>query len=46
MMEEFSLADLNGIAEFILVNSRRATLERIAALAAAISNWRDDNGRF
>jgi len=32
MMEEFSLADLNGIAEFILVNSRRATLERIAAL--------------
>jgi N-methylhydantoinase B len=32
MMTEFSLADLNGIAEFILVNSRRATLERIAAL--------------
>ena len=32
MMEEFSLADLNGIAEFILDNSRRATLERIAAL--------------
>ncbi|MGB2196247.1 MAG: hydantoinase B/oxoprolinase family protein [Planktomarina sp.] len=32
MMAEFSLADLNGIAEFILVNSRRATLERIAAL--------------
>ena len=32
MMAEFSLTDLNGIAEFILVNSRRATLERIAAL--------------
>ena len=32
MMAEFSLADLNCIAEFILVNSRRATLERIAAL--------------
>ena len=32
MMEEFSLADLNGIAEFILENSRRATIERIAAL--------------
>ena len=32
MMTEFSLMDLNGIAEFILVNSRRATLERIAAL--------------
>jgi N-methylhydantoinase B len=32
MMAEFSLADLNGIAEFILVNSRRATLDRIAAL--------------
>ncbi len=32
MMTEFELADLNGIAEFILENSRRATLERIAAL--------------
>ena len=32
MMEEFSLSDLNGIAEFILDNSRRATIERIAAL--------------
>ena len=32
MMAEFSLTDLTGIAEFILVNSRRATLERIAAL--------------
>ncbi len=32
MMEEFDLADLNGIAEFILYNSRRATIERIAAL--------------
>ncbi len=32
MMEEFNLDDLNGIAEFILDNSRRATIERIAAL--------------
>lgn len=32
MMEEFALEDLTGIAEFILENSRRATIERIAAL--------------
>ena len=32
MMEEFSLDDLNGIGGFILENSRRATIERIAAL--------------
>ena len=32
MMEEFALADLDGIADFILTNSRRATIERIAAL--------------
>lgn len=32
MMQEFGLADLNGIAAFILDNSRRATIERIAAL--------------
>ena len=32
MMEEFGLEDLDGIATFILDNSRRATLERIAAL--------------
>ena len=32
MMEEFSLPDLDGIATFILTNSRKATLERIAAL--------------
>ncbi|PWJ22238.1 hydantoinase B/oxoprolinase family protein [Jannaschia seohaensis] len=32
MMEEFGLDDLSGIAGFILENSRRATLERIAAL--------------
>ena len=32
MMEEFELTDLDGIAGFILENSRRATLERIAAL--------------
>ncbi len=32
MMQEFALTDLAGIAAFILDNSRRATLERIAAL--------------
>ncbi|MDA9865302.1 hydantoinase B/oxoprolinase family protein [bacterium] len=32
MMVEFDLTDLEGIAAFILENSRRATLERIAAL--------------
>ena len=32
MMEEFGLTDLNGIAAFILDNSHRATVERIAAL--------------
>ena len=32
MMVEFDLNDLEGIAAFILENSRRATLERIAAL--------------
>lgn len=32
MMTEFELSDLNDIAAFIMENSRRATLERIAAL--------------
>ncbi|APE44971.1 5-oxoprolinase [Sulfitobacter alexandrii] len=32
MMHEFNLSDLDGIADFILENSRLATLERIAAL--------------
>jgi len=32
MMREFNLKDLDGIATFILDNSRRATIERIAAL--------------
>lgn len=32
MMKEFNLSDLVGIADFIFDNSRRATLERIAAL--------------
>ena len=32
MMEEFKLTDLKAIAKFILDNSRRATLERIASL--------------
>jgi len=35
MMTEFNLTDLNSIAGFILENSRRATLERIAALPTA-----------
>lgn len=35
MMDEFELVDLNGIAEFILTNSRIATLEKIAALPRA-----------
>jgi N-methylhydantoinase B len=33
MMTEFGLADLHGVAEFILENSKRATVERIAALS-------------
>lgn len=32
MMREFNLSDLDTAAEFILENSRRATIERIAAL--------------
>jgi N-methylhydantoinase B len=32
MMSEFGLPDLTGIAEFIFDNSRRATIDRIAAL--------------
>lgn len=32
MMQEFSLDDLEGIAAYILDNSHRATIERIAAL--------------
>lgn len=32
MMREFALVDLNGVSEFILTNSRTATLARIAAL--------------
>ena len=35
MMGEFALDDLDGIAAFIFDNSRRATLERIAALPRA-----------
>jgi N-methylhydantoinase B len=35
MLSEFGLPDLESIAEFILENSRRATLERIAALPRA-----------
>ena len=35
MMVEFGLENLDGIAGFILENSRRATLERIAALPRA-----------
>lgn len=35
MMQEFGLDDLTGIATYILENSRRATIERIAALPRA-----------
>lgn len=38
MMSEFGLTDLDGIAGFILENSRRATLERIAALPRETAN--------
>lgn len=38
MMREFGLDSLDGIAAFILENSRRATLERIAALPRATAN--------
>ena len=35
MMQEFELTSLDSISEFIMENSRRATLERINALPAA-----------
>ncbi|NDA07833.1 MAG: hydantoinase B/oxoprolinase family protein [Alphaproteobacteria bacterium] len=35
MMDEFELQNLQGIAEFIFTSSRKATLERIAALGKA-----------
>jgi len=35
MIEEFGLPDLQGVSDFILGNSRRATLDRIAALPKA-----------
>jgi len=38
MMDEFNLSDLNDIGGFILDNSRRATLERIAALPNATAS--------
>jgi N-methylhydantoinase B len=38
MMLEFNLTDLTGIANFILSNSRRATLERINALAPGVAH--------
>ena len=37
MMEEFELVDLAGISQFILSNSRRATLERINALTPGLA---------
>lgn len=38
MMDEFQLTDLAGIGDYILDNSRRATLERIAALPRATAS--------
>ncbi|MEM7241587.1 MAG: hydantoinase B/oxoprolinase family protein [Pseudomonadota bacterium] len=35
MMDEFDLNDIEGVADFVLGNSRRATLERINALDPA-----------
>ncbi len=32
MMDEFDLTDLSGVSDFVLTNSRKATLERINAL--------------
>lgn len=44
MMTEFNLADLSGISDFILTNSRQATLDRINALTpgTADGNMRID----
>ena len=38
MMDEFGLDDLTGISDFILTNSRGATLERISALPPGSAN--------
>ena len=38
MMQEFDLTDLSGISDFILTNSRKATLERINALTPGVAN--------
>ncbi len=38
MMEEFGLADLTGIADFILDSSRQATIDRIAALPQEVAD--------
>lgn len=38
MMQEFGLADLAGISDFILTNSRRATLDRINALTLGVAD--------
>ncbi len=40
MMDEFALTDLSGIAAYILENSRRATIERIAALPRETASGR------
>jgi len=37
MMVEFGLTDLSGISDFILTHSRRATLDRIAALPGGVA---------
>lgn len=38
MMREFNLSDLGGISDFILTNSRKATLERINALTPGVAD--------
>ena len=37
MMDEFSLNDICGISDFILTNSKRATLERINSLSRGVA---------
>ncbi|MEM1316289.1 MAG: hydantoinase B/oxoprolinase family protein, partial [Pseudomonadota bacterium] len=37
MMEEFGLGDLEGVSDFILTNSREATIERINALEPGVA---------
>ena len=46
MLEEFGLPDLVEIADFILTNSHRATVEKIAALPRGSVSELDDRRRL